>query len=76
LVERLFVRRNAASSFLNKDSEQRTDGKLVNLVPTGTAENGIEGYDIHFENIKMVPYKTEKLAKNGVAVISTSQPVE
>jgi len=54
---------------LNKDSEKRAEGSLVKLVQTGTIDNDVGIYDVHFENIKMVPYKTERLDKNGVALI-------
>jgi hypothetical protein len=54
---------------LCKDTEKRAEGKLVKLVPTGKTDNGIERYDVYFENIKMVPYKAERLNRNGVAVI-------
>ena len=59
---------------LNKVSEKRAEGNLVKLVQTGKIDNDVGIYDVHFDNIKMVPYKTERLDKNGVAVISTSQP--
>jgi hypothetical protein len=54
---------------LCKDSEKRAEGTLVELVPTGKTDNGIERYDVHFESMKMVPYKSERLNRNGVAVI-------
>ena len=39
----------------------------MKLVQTGTIYDvGI--YEVHFENIKMVPYKIERLDKNRVAV--------
>ena len=54
---------------LCKDTEKRAEGTLVELVPTGKADNGIERYNVRFENIKMVRYKSERLNRNGVAVI-------
>ena len=54
---------------LCKDSEKRAEGQLVKLFPTGKTDNGIERYDVYFENMKMVPYKAERLNRNGVAVI-------
>ena len=61
---------------LNKVSEKRAEGKLVKLVQTGNINNDVGIYEVHFENMRMVQYKTERLDKNGVGVISTSQPVE
>lgn len=54
---------------LCKDKPMRAEGTLVKLIPTFKAGNGIQRYDVHMENLKMVPYKPESLNRNGVAVI-------
>ena len=54
---------------LDKDQGKRAEGTLVQLVPTEKTENGIQRYDVHIKNLKMVPYKPESLNRNGVAVI-------
>ena len=54
---------------LCKDEPRRAEGRLVKLVPTFKAGNGIQRYDVHIENLKMVPYKPESLNRNGVAAI-------
>jgi hypothetical protein len=54
---------------LDKDQEKRAEGTLVQLVPTEKTGNGIQRYNVHIRNLKMVPYKPESLNRNGVAVI-------
>lgn len=54
---------------LDKWQDLRAEGTLVRLEPTEKAGNGIQRYDVHIENLKMVPYKPESLNRNGVAVI-------
>jgi hypothetical protein len=55
---------------LDKDQRKRAEGTLVRLVrideKTG---NGIQRYEVHMKNLRMVPYKSERLNRNGVAVI-------
>ena len=54
---------------LSKDEEKRAEGKLLRLVPTNKAGNGIQRYDVYIENLKRVPYKAEALGRTGVSVI-------
>ena len=54
---------------LSKDERKRAEGKLVRLVPTSKAGNGIQRYDVHIKDLAVVPYKPEALNRNGVAVI-------
>jgi hypothetical protein len=54
---------------LSKDEELRAEGELVELVAKSKTGSGIQRYDVHIKNLKMVPYKAEHLNRNGVAVI-------
>ena len=54
---------------LSKDERKRGEGKLVRLVPTSKAGNGIQRYDVYIEGLTRVPYRSEPLNRNGVAVI-------
>jgi len=54
---------------LSKDEHKRAEGELVRLVRTVKAGNGIQRYDVHIKNLRMVSYKPESLNRNGVAVI-------
>ena len=54
---------------LCKDKPRRAEGTLVKLVPTVRAGNGIQRYDVYIDNLEMVPYKSECLNRNGVAII-------
>jgi hypothetical protein len=54
---------------LSKDEHKRAEGKLVELVPRSKANNGMQRYDVHIDDLKMVPYKPESLGRTGVAVI-------
>ncbi len=54
---------------LSKDEELRAEGELVELVPKSKTGSGIQRYDVHLKKLKMVPYKAERLNRNGVAVI-------
>ena len=54
---------------LSKDERKRAEGKLVRLVPTIKAGNGIQRYDVHVEGLRKVPYKPEDINRNGVAVL-------
>lgn len=54
---------------LSKDEHKRAEGQLVQLVEATKAGNGIQRYDVHIRNLKMVPYVPEDLNRNGVAVI-------
>ncbi len=54
---------------LCKDRPKRAEGKLVKLVPTTKAGNGIQRYNVYIEGLKIVPYKSESLSRTGVAVI-------
>ena len=60
---------------LCKDRECRAEGILVKLEPgikdgePWFTTNHIRRYNVYVEKFEMVPYKSEKLNKNGVAVI-------
>lgn len=54
---------------LSKDEGKRAEGKLVRLVATSKAGNGIQRYDVHVEGLRKVPYKPEHINRNGVAVL-------
>jgi hypothetical protein len=54
---------------LNKDTRQRAEGTLVRLQPNGATGSGIQRYDVFMQNLVMVPYQSEPLNRNGVAVI-------
>jgi hypothetical protein len=54
---------------LSKDERKRAEGKLVKLVPTVKTGSGMQRYDVYIDNMRMVPYKSEALNRNGVAVI-------
>ncbi len=54
---------------LSKDQKLRAEGRLIKLVPTTKTKNGIQRYDVYIENLTMVPYRPERLNRNGVAVI-------
>ncbi len=54
---------------LSKDEQKRAEGKLVALVPTEKTGSGMQRYDVYIKELRMVPYKSEALNRNGVAVI-------
>lgn len=60
---------------LSKDRRLRAEGKLVRLEPAirdgrpWFTNNHIRRYNVYIENFEMVPYRPEKLNRNGVAVI-------
>ena len=60
---------------LCKDRSLRAEGQLVHLEPAirngipWITGNYIPRYNVHVKNFEMVPYKSEALNKNGVAVI-------
>ena len=54
---------------LSKDQKLRAEGKLVKLIPTCKADNGIQRYDVQIDKLTRVPYKPESLNRNGVTVI-------
>jgi len=59
----------------DRGRERRAEGELVRLEPAikdgrpWFTKNRIRRYDVYVENFEMVPYKSEALNKNGVAVI-------
>jgi hypothetical protein len=57
---------------LRKDrNRKRAEGRLVKLEEINRkTPQGIQRYDIYFNERKHVPYKAEKLNRYGVAVIS------
>lgn len=54
---------------LSKDERKRAEGKLVKLVPKSKANNGMQRYDVHIADLKIVAYKSEALRRTGIAVI-------
>ncbi|RPI70681.1 MAG: hypothetical protein EHM38_05330 [Geobacteraceae bacterium] len=58
-----------------KDKKRRAEGELVRLEPAikdgrpWFTENGIRRFNVYIENLKVVPYRSEALNRNGVAVI-------
>ena len=55
---------------LDKTAEKKATGRIVKIVPTGTkARNGVRRFDIHMAGLKVRPYQSEPLNRNGVAVI-------
>ena len=54
---------------LDKKSGKRAVGQLKELVEDKKAGNGHQRYNVYFENGKQVPYKPERLNRNGVALI-------
>jgi hypothetical protein len=54
---------------LSKDQKLRAEGRLIKLVSTTKTKNGIQRYDVYIENIAIVPYRPERLNRNGIAVI-------
>jgi hypothetical protein len=54
---------------LSKDEQLRAEGELTELIPKSKTGSGIQRYDVHIRNLKMVPYKPERLNRNGIAVI-------
>jgi len=55
---------------LSKDKKLRGEGKLSKIVWSGeTTVRGMHRYDVYIKNLKMVPYKSERLLRTGIAVI-------
>ncbi len=54
---------------LDKETERRAEGQLKELERTEKAGNGMQRFDVHFQNGKQVAYKSERLNRNGIAVI-------
>jgi hypothetical protein len=54
---------------LSKDEGLRAEGGLTELVPGSKTGSGIQRYNVHIANLRMVPYKPERLNRNGIAVI-------
>ncbi len=54
---------------LSKDEGLRAEGELTELVPRSKTGSGIQRYNVHIANLRMVPYKPERLNRNGIAVI-------
>jgi len=69
--KRLAAQLDAGSGvvLLDKDQGKRAEGTLVQLVPIEKTGSGIQRYEVHMKNLRMVPYKSERLNRNGVAVI-------
>jgi hypothetical protein len=54
---------------LDKDRERRAEGTLIRLDAKSKTGSGIQRYDVYMKDLKIVPYKPERLNRNGVAVI-------
>jgi hypothetical protein len=54
---------------LSKDQKLRAEGEFVKLDPMTKTNNGIQRYDVHVKDFRSVPYKPERLNRNGVALI-------
>ena len=54
---------------LCKDDKKQAEGKLVELVEKSKTANGIQRYDVHMKDLRLVPYKSEALGRTGIAVI-------
>jgi hypothetical protein len=61
---------------LDKWRDLRAEGVLLQLVPTEKTGNGIQRYDVHVKDWRSVPYKTESVNRNGVAVIDWTAVAE
>lgn len=72
IASRLYVqcRIGCRVVLLSKDEGKRAEGKLVRLIPTEKAGNGIQRFDVHIEGLRRVPYRPEDLNRNGVAVLA------
>jgi len=55
---------------LCKDRHRRAEGTLVKLEPNGKTNNNIQRYEVHIANLREVKYKSERLNRNGVAIIN------
>lgn len=54
---------------INNEDEKRAEAQLTEFKFAEMAANGQARYDVHLVNPKMVPYKKERLNRNGVAII-------
>jgi hypothetical protein len=54
---------------LNKDKQKRAEGTLVRLQSADKTKSGIQRYDVHVRDFRIVPYQPEALGRTGVAVI-------
>ena len=54
---------------LDNDYEKRAEAQLTRFSFAEMAGNGQARYNVHVVNPKMVPYKKERLNRNGVAII-------
>ncbi len=54
---------------LDDDQEKRAESELTGFSFAEMAGNGQARYNVHHANPKMVPYKKERLNRNGVAII-------
>jgi hypothetical protein len=55
---------------LCKDAEKRAEGRLVKLEPNGKTDSGVQRYDVYMASLREVEYKSERLNRNGVAIIN------
>jgi hypothetical protein len=53
---------------LDKDTRRRAEGELVKLEPNGWTRSGIQRYDVYTSNLKVVPYRPERLNRRGIAI--------
>ena len=54
---------------LSKDEKRRAEGRLDQLVPNGRTKSGMQRYDVHITDLKLVDYKAERLGRTGVSVV-------
>jgi hypothetical protein len=54
---------------LDKDARRRAEGTMTGLQPNGWTGNGIQRYDVFTRDLAIVPYQSEALNRNGVAVV-------
>ena len=69
-VDRLAEAEESMVVLLRKDRRlSRAEGQLDRLVPTGTCTpQGIRRYDVHICGLHLVPYRSQRLNHQGVAV--------
>jgi hypothetical protein len=54
---------------IDNEYEKRAEAQLAEFTFAEMAGNGQARYDVHLVNPKMVPYKKERLNRNGVAIV-------
>ena len=54
---------------LDKDNGKQAEGERVELTEVDKTWTGMRRYDVHMRNLRMAPYKSERLNHCGVAVL-------